>query len=87
LRAASACTYDQNITDRTVTEVITVESLPLGTNGSRRALVRWSDGAIGEALRWLDDEILFSEGDFIGKTEAQLRNLHFKRDRDYLQSE
>jgi hypothetical protein len=49
--------------------------------------VRWSDGSRGEALRWFDDEILFSEGDVLGKTGAQLRRLHFKRDRDYLQSE
>ena len=54
---------------------------------SRRAVVRWSDGSRGEALRWFDDEILFSEGDLLGKTEAELRSLHFKRDRDYLQSD
>jgi hypothetical protein len=31
--------------------------------------------------------VLFSEGDLLGKTQAQLRNLHFKRDRDHLQSD
>jgi hypothetical protein len=40
-------------------------------------VVRWSDGTTGEALRWFDDEILFSEGAFIGKTEVQLRSLRF----------
>ena len=79
--------YDHDVTDRTVTEVLTIEPLPLGANGSRRALVRWSDGTTGEAMRWFDDEVLFSEGDLIGKTEAQLRSLHFRRDRDYLQSD
>jgi hypothetical protein len=49
--------------------------------------VRWSDGSVGEALRWFDDEFLFSEGDLLGKSERQLRSLHFKRDRDYLQSD
>jgi hypothetical protein len=38
----------------------------------------------GEALRWWDTEILFCEGDIVGKTEAELRNLRFRRDRDYL---
>ena len=67
-------------------EVVVIEALPLGANGSRRAVVRWSDGSTGEALRWFDDEALFSEGDLLGKTHAQLRRLHFTRDRDHLQS-
>lgn len=79
--------YDHDITDRTVIEVLAFEPLPLGSSGSRRAVVRWSDGSTGEAMRWFDDEILFSEGDLVGKTEAQLRSLHFRRDRDFLQSE
>ena len=44
----------------------------------------WSDGDVGEALRWF--AFLFTEGDLLGKTEAQLRSLHFKRDRGYLRS-
>jgi hypothetical protein len=31
-----------------------------------------------------DDEVLFCEGDLPSKTEAELRSLHFRRDRDYL---
>ena len=73
--------------ERTVLEVISVEALPIGASGSRRAIVRWNDGDVGEALRWWDDEVLFCEGDLIGKTEAQLRSLHFRRDRDYLRAE
>ncbi len=73
--------------ERTVVEVTAVEAVPVEEPGSRRALVRWSDGSIGEALRWYDDEVLFSEGDLIGKTQAQLRTLHFSRDRDYLRSD
>ena len=53
---------------------------------SRRAVVRWSDGTEGEALRWYDDEVLVCEGDLIGKTHDELRSLHFRRDRDWLQS-
>jgi hypothetical protein len=79
--------YDQKITERIVTGVLAIEPLPLGSNGSRRAVVRWSDGTTGEGLRWFNDEILFSEGDLLGKTEAQLPELHFRRDRDYLQSD
>jgi hypothetical protein len=75
------------IADRVVLEVVSVNPLPLGASGSRRAVVRWSDGTVGEALRWWHDEVLFCEGDLLGKTEAQLRSLHFKRDRDYLRAE
>ena len=68
-----------------VVKVVAIEPLPLGANGSRRAVVRWSDGSTGEALRWFDDEVLFGEGDLLGRTQAQLRRLHFTRDRDHLQ--
>jgi hypothetical protein len=70
----------------TVVEVLRFEELPLGSRGSRRAVVRWSDGTEGEALSWFADEILVCEGDLIGKTHEQLRALHFRRDRDWLQS-
>ena len=69
-----------------MTEVLRFEHLPLGSRGSRRALVRWSDGSEGEAMRWYADEILICEGDLIGKTRDQLRSLRFRRDRDWLQS-
>jgi hypothetical protein len=48
--------------------VVAIEELPIGANASRRAVVRWSDGSRGEALRWFDDEVLFSEGDLRGTT-------------------
>jgi hypothetical protein len=70
----------------TVTEVLRFEHPPLGSAGSRRAVVRWSDGSEGEAITYYDDEILICEGDLIGMTQAQLRSLHFRRDRDWLQS-
>jgi hypothetical protein len=31
--------------------------------------------------------VLFCEGDLLGKTESELRGLHFRRDRDYLRSD
>jgi hypothetical protein len=70
----------------TVESVLRFEDLPVGETGSRRAVVRWSDGTEGEALRWYADEVLVCEGDLIGKTQAELRSLHFRRDRDWLQS-
>jgi hypothetical protein len=70
----------------TITEILRFEDLPLGSRGSRRAVVRWSDGSEGEALTWYADEILICEGDLIGKTSEQLRSLHFRRDRYWLQS-
>jgi hypothetical protein len=68
----------------TITEVLRLEDLPLGSRGTRRAVVRWSDGSEGEALTWYADEILTCEGDLLGKTREQLRSLHFRRDRDWL---
>lgn len=73
-------------TAATVEEVLRFEDLPIGSTGSRRAVVRWSDGSEGEALRWYADEVLVSEGDLVGKTQDELRSLHFRRDRDWLQS-
>src|SRR5207302_5567836 len=70
----------------TVVEVLRFENLPPGSLASRRAVVRWSDGSEGEALRWYSDEVKFSEGDLLGKSREQLRSLHFRRDRDWLQS-
>jgi hypothetical protein len=69
-----------------VEEVLRFEDLPPGSRGTRRALVRWSDGSEGEALTWYADEILICEGDLVGKTREQLRSQHFRRDRDWLQS-
>jgi len=70
----------------TVVEVVRFEGLPPGSLASRRAVVRWSDGTVGECLRWYSDEVLVSEGDLIGKTQEQLRSVHFRRYRDWLQS-
>jgi hypothetical protein len=39
----------------TVEEVLAFEDLPPGSLASRRAVVRWSDGTEGEALRWYAD--------------------------------
>ena len=70
----------------TVVEVLRFEDLPLGSTGSRRAIVRWSDGSEGEAIRFYRDEVLASERDLMGKTQGEIRSLHFRRDRDWLQS-
>jgi hypothetical protein len=68
----------------TVVEVLRFEDLPLESMGSRRAVVRWSDGTEEECHRWYRDEILICEGDLIGKTRERLRTLHFRGDRDWL---
>jgi hypothetical protein len=69
-----------------VDEVVRFEDLPVGSSATRCVVVRWSDGTEGQALAWYGDEILICEGDLIGKTQQQLRSLHFRRDRDWLQS-
>jgi hypothetical protein len=69
-----------------VEELLRVEQLPLGSAGSRRAIVRWSDGTESAAVTFYADEVLFCEGDLLGRTQAQIRSLHFRRDRDWLRS-
>ena len=71
----------------TVEEVLRFEDVPPGELASRRAVVRWGDRTGGEALRWYGDEVRLCEGDLLGKSREQLRSLHFRRDRDLLQSE
>ena len=79
-------TFVSSQSEPTVVEVLAFENLPAGEMASRRAVVLWSDGTQGEGLRWYGDEVLVCEGDLIGKTQAELRSLHFHRDRDWLQS-
>jgi hypothetical protein len=50
----------------TVVEVLRFEDLPPGELASRRVVVRWSDGTVGEALRWYSDEVL-SPVDHVGR--------------------
>ena len=69
-----------------VEEVLRFEDLPLGSAGTRRAVVRWSDGTEDAPMTWYSDELLVCEGDLAGKTRAEIRSLHFRRDRDWLQS-
>jgi hypothetical protein len=69
-----------------VEEVLRFEDLPLGSAGSRRAVVRWSDGTEDVPITWYSDEILVCDGDLVGKTRAEVRLLQFRRDRDWLQS-
>jgi hypothetical protein len=46
-----------------VEEVLRFEDLPVGSLGTRRAVVRWSDGTEGEGPKWYGDEIMVCEGD------------------------
>ncbi len=41
-----------------VEEVLRFEELPIGSMASRRAVIRWSDCTVGEAIRWYSDEVL-----------------------------
>jgi hypothetical protein len=62
-RRGSLDSMSASQTSPTVTAVLRFEDLPLGSRGTRRAIVRWSDGSTGEALTWYADEILVCEGD------------------------
>lgn len=80
------CSVHSEVDEPVVDEVLRFEDLPVGSAGSRRAIVRWSDGTESAALTFYADEILFCEGDLIGKTQSQINALHSRRDRDWLQS-
>jgi hypothetical protein len=54
-RPSSLCPVSASTSSLIVAEVLRFEELPLGSRGSRRAVVRWSDGSEGEALRWYAD--------------------------------
>jgi hypothetical protein len=72
------------VAEPTVVEVVGIEEPDDGA-GRRHVIVRWSDGSVDRAVSYFADEVLVSEGDMVGKTAAELRRLHFERDRDYLQ--
>jgi hypothetical protein len=82
-RTASS-TLARAMAERTVVQVLRIEE-PAPGEGRRDVIVRWSDGSTSCALSYFADEILVSEGDMVGKTAAELRSLHFRRDREYLQ--
>ena len=67
----------------TVAEVVSFEDLPFGAPGSRRAVARWSDGSVSEAIRWRSG-VLICEGDLIGKTREEVQSLHLRREQDWL---
>ncbi len=69
----------------TVVELVEVRNLPLDVPGSRSLVVRWSDDTTSEAVHFYADEILFSEGDLVGKTQAEVRALLQRRDVEFLQ--
>jgi hypothetical protein len=54
-RPGSLDSVNGSETSPTVAEVLRFEDLPLGSRGTRRAVVRWSDGSEGEALTWYAD--------------------------------
>jgi len=41
-----------------VDEVLRFETVPVDQGGTRRAIVRWSNGSEGTALVWYQDEVL-----------------------------
>ena len=85
IEQAAAASLDAMSGAPVVTEV-TFEVLPVGSSASRRAIGRWSDGNEDELLRWYSDELQFREIDLLGKTREEIRALHFRRDRDWMQS-
>jgi len=72
------------VAEPTIVEVLRIEEPDAGA-GRRQVIVRWSDGSVGRGVSYFADEVLVSEGDMVGKTAAELRRLHFERDRNYLQ--
>jgi hypothetical protein len=44
-----------------VVEVLRFEDLPPGSSGSKRAVVRWTDGSEGEGLRWFAERSSYAK--------------------------
>ena len=55
-----------------VEEVVRFEDLPLGSLGTRRAVVRWSDGTESEAINWYADEFVRHEAPY---DRAEMKGL------------
>ncbi len=58
----------------------------LGPSFKARVLAKWDDGSESIALSYYDDELRFSEEEFIGKTQQEVDDLFYERDRVYLQA-
>jgi hypothetical protein len=70
-----------NTDEPIVEEVLRYEDLPLGSLAGRRMIVRWSDGTEGEAVRFYQDEVLFSEGDHGNSRLMALGSRSLRRER------
>lgn len=55
-------------------------------HGRATMRVTLEDGTEQDAISWYIDELTFTPQDAIGRTLDDLRALHFRRDRAYLQS-
>jgi hypothetical protein len=55
-------------------------------DGRATMRVTLEDGTEHDAISWYVDELTITLQDAIGRTVDDLRQLHFKRDRAYLQS-
>jgi hypothetical protein len=53
--------------------------------GSARAEMVMDNGQTN-TFSWYHDEITYSEADFLGKSLAEIREMHYQRDVAYLQS-
>jgi hypothetical protein len=81
---AGRCEYGTNMPEPTVVELVEIRELPLDVRGSRSLVVRWSDGSTSEAVRFYADEVLFTEGDLVGRTQPEIRALFRRRDVEFL---
>jgi hypothetical protein len=55
-------------------------------HGRATLRVALEDGSEQDTISWYLDELTFTPQDAIGRTVQELRQLHFQRDRAYLQS-
>ena len=75
------------MSDPVVRRIVAIEELPPGSPATRRLIAEWSDGTQAEALAWLSDEWLVSEGDLIGLTRDEVRALAHRRDGEWLRDD
>jgi hypothetical protein len=49
-------------------------------------VILWTEGQWVRAFSYFNDELEFTESEFIGLTLCEVENLHLTKDRDYLRS-
>lgn len=70
----------------TITKAVISPSDPKSGQYQASCTAQFSDGTSAVVLSWFDDELTFTEGEFIGLTQSEVNQLFMDKDKTYLQS-